>query len=125
MTHPTHPTPDELAQWVCGVTVGAQAKHLEAHVVTCPDCSAALAREARVELALSKATRSAPPGRWWVVPAVAVPLAAAAALVMLLVDHPADRADAGQASAFIEVPRFEGTTPYVVLNAPASLEESP
>jgi hypothetical protein len=48
----THPSQDDLALYVMGALDGEPAARLEAHVPTCAACASALAREARLEVAL-------------------------------------------------------------------------
>jgi hypothetical protein len=120
MTHPTH---EALGRWVAGLSTPEDSALLEAHVIACRECTAALQHEARVELALARASLAAPAAarRWWVVPAVLVPLTAAAALAIALLGHPARHLTPAANAAFFEVPRFEGDTPHEVLSSPAPL----
>lgn len=85
----SHPTPEQLEQYVLGALDGAGGLELEAHLGACPACTAALAREARLELGLAEAARLPTPllarrRRWVGVAAAGSGLAAAAAAALVL-----------------------------------------
>jgi anti-sigma factor RsiW len=52
-----HATAKELELYVLGALAGAEAEAVEAHCVACDACSAALAGEARLEIAFEQVAR--------------------------------------------------------------------
>jgi anti-sigma factor RsiW len=64
--NPDHVSPDDLALYVMDALSPSSSAAVEAHVTRCPACAAALAREARLEVALhdaGAAIEARPPGR--------------------------------------------------------------
>jgi hypothetical protein len=84
-----HPDLGELEQFVLGELVGPALERFEAHVVACDACSARLAAEARLEVALVELA-SLPPaaqrGRLRTRLATGAAIAAAAGLLLVLID---------------------------------------
>jgi anti-sigma factor RsiW len=83
-----HPDATELAAFVAGELAGPPLARFEAHIASCDDCAAQLAREARIELALIELA-AAPAARRRrglraAVGAVVIAAAAAALLVVRL-----------------------------------------
>jgi hypothetical protein len=81
-----HFTSADAGRWAAGLLEAERAAQLERHAIGCADCERRLQAQARTEVALQAAVLSARPPRaakWWVVPLVA-PLAAAAAVALLL-----------------------------------------
>lgn len=107
----THVTADEAGQWAAGLLDRADAERVERHAVGCATCDERLRREARTEVALQRAAGSAPRRRWLVV----VPLAAAAALAMLLARAPADvvsvESSDGGSFELVDGTHFHGESP--------------
>ncbi len=88
-----HPHPEAFEHYVLGLLDAGAQGELEAHLGACPACAAALAREARLELALMEVARApvslkATRARRLRLGAAAAAVAAAAAAVLLVVGTP-------------------------------------
>jgi hypothetical protein len=78
----THLSGEELALYVIDALPAERARAVEHHVGACADCAAALAADARLELALSEVARQPRTNRRWRI--AAATFAAAAAVVVAL-----------------------------------------
>jgi hypothetical protein len=115
----THFTPGEAERWVAGVLDEPAAAALEAHARGCLACEALLKAEARADARLTQLVAQVPAfgerrrrlGSRLLT--FSVPLAAAAALVLLVAQqwvsssNEALRTDGGSEAALVQVPRYE------------------
>jgi len=99
-----HPTTAELETYVLGALQAGPAAALEVHAASCSACAAALAREARFELAFEQVARRGARAQLTrplrAIAFGAAGLVAAAAVAVLCVGRaPSSRQEAGEGSA--------------------------
>jgi anti-sigma factor RsiW len=100
-----HPTAHQLERYVIGALDAPDASAVEEHVASCPSCAAALACEARLEVAIREVARAPTPlhqraerSRIPIALAGAVAVLASAAVLVLLL-RPATNAEQSQLTA--------------------------